>query len=278
VVAAANLPLFVYGSIDPGTLASKDVYMLTNGVAALSGPAKLAQDNGAKRAAVVVVDVPAASGPVKAIGPIFYKNAGTALDIVSVPPGTPDMTPQIQTELAKSPDQMAIIGDATFCTSALKAMKTLGFAKTIVVIPQCLGPSTAQSVPGGLAGVKVITALSTDASVPEVKLFNDVMSTYASGTEIVDVTSGGYAAVLGFARAVSGLSGDVTPDTVRTTLAGMSPAPLPLAPGITFQCNGKQVSFAPAICSTGMLVATLDQSAKPQNYQPFDASAVQKLG
>src|SRR5205814_1957863 len=131
-------------------------------------------------------------------------------------------------------------------------------SKGVVVIPQCLAPGSDKTIPGGYSGVKLVTTYSTDAADPEVKLFNAAMSTYAPNTQIVDVTSGGFAVVLGFARAMSGLtSGDVTPATVKSTLAAMPPQPLPLASGLTFQCNGKLVAIAPSECSTGALLATL---------------------
>ena len=66
---------------------------------ALAGPAGVARDNGVKNAAVLVTDVPAASGPVQSVGGAFYKNAGVTLDVVPVPPGTADMTPQVQAAL-----------------------------------------------------------------------------------------------------------------------------------------------------------------------------------
>ncbi|MFI5040575.1 MAG: ABC transporter substrate-binding protein [Acidimicrobiales bacterium] len=280
-VTGAGIPYMIAGALDQSTLTTKTSYVLTNGLATgLAGPAKVAQDSGAKRAAVVVTDVPAATGPIKAIDPVFYKNAGVALDILTVPPGTPDMSPQIQSEMGKNPDQFAIVGDAAFCTSAIKAMKSAGFSKTIVLIPQCIGTSSGQSIPGGYAGMKLITASSTSPTDPEVQLYNAVMATYAPGTPPNgDVTSGGYSVVLGFARGMTALSGDITPDTVNTTLTAMSPEALPLATGVTFQCNGKQVTITPSICSTSALVTTLDQAGQPTGgYQPIDTSALLKLG
>ena len=234
-------------------------------------------ESGAKRAAVLVTDVPAASGPVKTLGTVFYKNAGATLDVVTIPLGTADMTPQVQSELSKNPDQFALVGDSAFCNSAVKAIRTLGFSKPIIGIPQCL-PFT-QTIPGGLTGVKILTAASTDPSDSEVKLYDAVMATYAPGTNAAgDVTSGGYAAVLGFARAMTGLSGDLTAANINSALASMSPQPLPLASGVTFQCNGKALSFFPGICSTGALQTDLSQDGKPTTYKPFDAADVSKLG
>jgi branched-chain amino acid transport system substrate-binding protein len=58
----------------------------------------------------------------------------------------------------------------------------------------------------------------------------------------------------------------------------MGPEPLPFGDGITFQCNGQQVSITPAMCSTGALEATLDQAGNPVgSYTQLDASALLKF-
>ena len=59
----------------------------------------------------------------------------------------------------------------------------------------------------------------------------------------------------------------------------MSAQPLPFGTGLTFQCNGQQVTITPSVCSTGSLEATLDQSGNPVGaFTPLDASALLKLG
>ena len=276
---AGNIPLIAYATIDQGSLLSKTgVFAITNGLGALAGPAKLLQDAGGKRGAVVVEDVPAASGPVKQIDPIFYKNAGAALDVVAIAPGTPDMTPQIQAELAKSPDQVSMVGNDTFCTSVIKALKTLGYAKQIVVIPQCISPAAASAIPGGFAGITLLTSFSQDSKDPEVALYDAVMAAYAPGTSPNgSVTSGGYAAVMSFYRGMTGVTGDITPAVVESTFTAMAPQPMPLATGVTFQCSGKQISFTPAVCATGYLEATLDAQGNGSGYKPIDLTALLKL-
>jgi hypothetical protein len=41
----------------------------------------------------------------------------------------------VQAELGKHPDVVQVQGDVTFCTRALKALKTPAYSKLIVVIP-----------------------------------------------------------------------------------------------------------------------------------------------
>jgi branched-chain amino acid transport system substrate-binding protein len=278
-VNAGNLPYVEHEAADSAIVAGKNAYVLTNSLSNFVGPPKMAQNSGAKRAAVIAIDVPGVTEPLKTLGGAFYKNAGVTLDVVPVPPGTPDMTPQMQVELSKNPEQIQVIGNAAFCTSALKAMKTLGYSKSIIVISQCVSPSGVSSIPGGYSGMKEATVTSSDPADPDVKLFKAVMSTYAPGAQIVDTTPGAFSTVLGFAHAMSGLTGDVTPASVQTAFQTMSPQPLPLSGGATFQCNGKQISFAPAVCATGVLEATLDTSGSTTGgFKPLDVSSLLKLG
>jgi hypothetical protein len=58
----------------------------------------------------------------------------------------------------------------------------------------------------------------------------------------------------------------------------MAPTPLPLGGGITFECNGKQVTLAPPICSTQVLKAKYTAKAVPVGFKVFDTSALTKLG
>jgi branched-chain amino acid transport system substrate-binding protein len=277
---AANIPLVAYATIDQGTLLQKTgAYAITNGLGVLAGPAALVQQSGGKRGAVVVEDFPAASGPVKQIDPLFYKNAGVTLDIVPIPPGTADMTPQVQAELSKQPDQVEMIGNDTFCTSGINALKTLGYTKQIVVIPQCISPSSISAIHGGFAGVTLVNPFSTDPKDPEVALYDAVMAAYAPSTPPNGtVTSGGYGAVMGFDRAMSGISAgaDITPSLVQSTIPSMSLQTLPLASSLTFQCNGQQILLTPAICTTGALTGSLDAKANVRDVKPLNLAPLLK--
>ena len=136
-------------------------------------------------------------------------------------------------------------------------------------------------IPGGYAGMKETTTYSTDLSDAENKLYKAAMAQYSPGADPYanGVTTGGWAVVLGLARGLSTLTGDVTTANIKSTLAAMPPATLPLAPGVTFQCTGKQISITPAVCSTGVLEATLNQQGQPQGgFTALDTSALLKLG
>jgi branched-chain amino acid transport system substrate-binding protein len=273
----AHIPLFVYGAIDQPTLLSKTAFVLTNGLGALAGPPALLQQSGGKRGAVVEINLPTAIGAVQQLGTTFYKNAGATLDAIPIPPGTADMTPQIQAALNKNPDQVAIIGTDTFCISAINALRTLGYTKQIVIDASCISKGSQKALGSKLKGVVLLTSSSTDPAAHEVGLYNAVLAAYSPSTARNINTQGGYAVVMGFARAMTGISGAITPATVMSTAVAMQPQPLPLAKGLTFQCNQKQVSFAPAICSSGYLATTLNSKGNPTTFKPINLSAILKL-
>jgi branched-chain amino acid transport system substrate-binding protein len=256
-LATAGIPVFVAASIDPKTLSTPSIFVMENGIAyGLAGPAKLAQRAHYSTAAIVVNDVPAAAGAVRATAPLFYGKAKVKADVVAIPSATADMTPQIEAELSHKPGQFAIIGVASFCASAIQAIKSVGFTGDIVVIPSCTD-STVSKTAGSLKGVKIITATSNDPKGAEFKLYSAVIARYAPGADLSDAVASGYQAMVGFGRALAGLTGDVTSASIRAALKTMKATPIPLADGITFKCDGKQVPIAPNICSTQVLTGTL---------------------
>jgi branched-chain amino acid transport system substrate-binding protein len=273
----AHIPLFAFGALDQSTLLSKTAFVISNGLGALAGPPALLKQSGGKSGVVVEVNVPEAVGPVQQLGGAFYKNAGATLNAVPIPAGTADMTPQIQAALNKNPDQVSIIGLDSFCISALDALNTLGYTKQIVVDPSCVDKSTKKALGSKLKGVVELTNSSTDPATHEVALYDAVMAAYPPGTSLNDSTQGGYSIVMSFARAMTGITGPITPATVMSAAVAMKPQPLPLTKGLTFQCNQKQVSFAAAICSTGYLQTTLDGRGNPTTYKPLNLSALLKL-
>ena len=278
-MAEAGVPMFVTGSLDQESFTTPGIAIMTNGiVAALAGPAQIAADDGIDRAAVVVIDVPAASGPVEQAASIFYGNADVEVDVVKVAPDAADLTPDIQAELSNDPGQFAVVGDPTFCTKAMNALASVGFTGNIVIIPQCIDDAFLESVTN-LEGVTVLTSFAASETSEEHQIYNAVMDTYAGD----DVDRGstapnGYQAVVGFARAMSGLTGEVTPDSVQATLAAMPPTPMPLADGVMFQCDGEQVEIAPNLCSTDALVTTLDADGKPTEYEVLNGAELLTLG
>jgi branched-chain amino acid transport system substrate-binding protein len=85
--------------------------------------------------------------------------------------------------------------------------------------------------------------------------------------------------VLAFDRAMSGVAAagaDFTPALVASTIASMSPQTMPLSSSLTFQCNGKQISLTPAICTPQFLRTSLDASANGTDFKPLNVTPLLK--
>ena len=130
-VAAANIPFVGYYHSGQNILLAKTgAYILTNGISSsFAAPAKIAQAGGAKRAAELVIDVPGASGPAKLLDPVFYKNAGDRRRRRRHPAGHGGHDAPDHRRADQEPRPVAVVGDVTFCTSAIKAIKTSGTTK-----------------------------------------------------------------------------------------------------------------------------------------------------
>jgi branched-chain amino acid transport system substrate-binding protein len=63
-----------------------------------------------------------------------------------------------------------------------------------------------------------------------------------------------------------GLHGAVTPASITAALKAMPNALLPGSGGRHFRCNGKAAPERPAVCSVGVLAATLDAQGNPTKY------------
>jgi branched-chain amino acid transport system substrate-binding protein len=275
----AGVPYLQYGALDQSILAGPptSVFVLTNSIAtAIAGPAGIAADAGVKKAGILVIDVPSASGAAKQAAPIFYKNAGVTPDIIVVPPGQADMTPQVQAGISNGDGAFALFGSAPFCTSAIKALTTVGFKGPITAIEQCVDSTSAKATNGGYKGVNVLS--SRNSTNKEYAQYLAVMKKYAKGVDTGGVAPGGYSSVLALVRALPNLTGDVTAQTISAGMAAAPPTPLPLGGGIMFQCNGKQVSLAPPICTTQVLKAKYTAKAIPVGFKVFDTSSLLKLG
>jgi branched-chain amino acid transport system substrate-binding protein len=285
-VDPAKIPIMGWEEIDGGMVSGGTDgrhFVVTNLIGEILGaPAKLAQMEGIKKSALVVVNVPAAVEGAQELGNAFFKAAGVGLDIVAITPGTADMTPQIQTALSAGAKSFGLIGDVAFCTSALKAIRTLGFTGLVSSQSTCLGTgtTTAQAIPGGLAGVSLITAETTESTAPQIELYNAVMAKYSASTKLVDVTGGSYGVVLALVRALNA-SAPKTLDAngVTAALKAAPPEQLPLsAAGVTFACNGKAVAVAPGVCASALLDGAYNAAGDITKFTPFDPGSVMTAG
>jgi branched-chain amino acid transport system substrate-binding protein len=263
-LADSGIPYFTYTSAAQSILLEPGAFLLTNPISQIATPGIVAQENGDDKVGFIIIDVPAATGPITSIAEPIYEALGMDLQIIPISPQVADMTPQIQEAIGSGADVFSIAGTDDFNASAVNALDQLGFEGTVM-----LG-NPSQILIDQLSGVENVLGQGTvneDPSDPDVQLYQAVLDTYTGDVEPESTSANGFATVLGFARALEGATDAVDAASINAALSAMpGPVDLPLGGGITFQCGSTPVSFAPSICSTDVLRWSYDADSQPQDY------------
>lgn len=276
----AKIPEFTSSATSGNLLAdTTGVFVLNDPLASLlDAPATLAKSKGLTKVTQVVIDVPTATAFMKTAAPAMFQRLGIHFAYVAVPPGTADMTPQMQKLASGNPGVVQIIGNDAFCTAALNGLRAVAFKGTISVISDCMSPATRKAVPGSYLNGLIMTATSPtgDSSNPDMKLFGAMVDTYAKGK--VDTTDAGaesfYTSMMAMGTVLHAMTGPITPATVTAKVKAMPELPLPLGGGLTWRCSGKADPLFPAVCTKGTLQTTLDSSGLPTTYQPVASASI----
>jgi branched-chain amino acid transport system substrate-binding protein len=258
----------------PVTLGTPGTYSMANPLAVYGVPAAYGKSIGAKNAVILVIDVPGASGPASQLGPLFFGNAGVKLKVVTIAQGTADMTSQVQSTLATKPQEYFILGDPTFCTPAIKAVKSLAPSAKIIMYTTCIGTSSS-AIPGGYSGTKAVASQDLDPKTKEFQLYTAILKKYG-GNAAAGQSSFSYAPMLGLIRMLD--AAKLTDTSAKGVLAAVKTAPaVPLPLGgdtATFQCTGKQISISPFVCSAIGNVADVGTDGSLSNFKPLGDAAI----
>jgi branched-chain amino acid transport system substrate-binding protein len=234
-------------------------------------PIEVAKDKGADAVSVVIVDLPIATDSYDRATEQLFADNDIDLDVVPVPLGTPDVTPQAQQIVADNPDGVVIVvGPDQLCIPTLNGLRAVGFTGTTVLISQCLTDATRKAVPGDvLDGVLTASVAPVgDRSDESMEQYRAVLDTY--GKDDVDPDDAVGIAVFQSLGALSvgtrGLQGEVTPASVIGALRSMDNAELPGSGGRLFRCNGRASRSGAAVCSRSMSAGTLDEDGTPAGY------------
>jgi branched-chain amino acid transport system substrate-binding protein len=254
---------------------------LTGGlIGQLAATAADAQKKGLKHLVLFGIDVPAFTAAFGAFGKPTFDKAGVTVDVVTIPPGTPDATPQVNAGMAKKPDGAVIVADDTLCKAILPALHAANTANVPLYFPDlCAGDNVIESVgkdvvDGGIInGTSVSTGTDTEAT-----LYKAVMATYSPSTPIVGKGGAGYVAMLSLIRGVNQINptGDLTAAVVLDAMHKAKAVPLPGFPdGATFTCDGSALPHLSAICTGDVLFGEV-QDGKIVGYHTVDGSALLK--
>jgi branched-chain amino acid transport system substrate-binding protein len=267
----SGIPYVTYLTANPAIVVNPNAFVLPNPFAAIAAPAAIAQQRHIKKVGLVVIDVPATTGPINALAKPIFAKANVGFDMINVSPQVADLTPEIQQAMSNGDGMLVVGGTDQFTVSAIKAMKQLGYQGDVMLAGGASATSVAQSLPGDLKGVTTVSPMTSDPKDKDVQLYDAVMKKYAADVDRIGVTPNGFTAVLGFVRALTGTATAVDAASITTALGSMpQPAALPLGGGITFQCGAKVVSFAPSICSADVLAGTLDAKGVGHDFHKVD--------
>ncbi|WP_157735046.1 ABC transporter substrate-binding protein [Pseudofrankia inefficax] len=269
----AHIPVLFGGANSASIMTDKDSsFVLADALFGLvTLPIQLAKEHKVDTVSAVAIDVPAVMSIYQTIAPAAFKAAGIKLDVVAVPPGTADMTPQMQRIAAAGPRVVQVIGSDSFCIAALNGLHTVGFTGPVTAIAQCITDATRKAVPGSvLKGVTVTATAPIGTDNPSTRLFAAVVNTYGKDSKIEINRQGSlsmFTVVAALQSATTGLTGDVTPASITTAIKSMPEQPLPGADPMKFQCGGKANPATPAVCVKGGLVTDLDRKGEPTTYR-----------
>jgi branched-chain amino acid transport system substrate-binding protein len=266
----ARVPVMFYSAHNAEMVQDPEsTFVLANATAPLIDvPISVAEDAGETKVTVVVIDVPAALSIYDRVAPAAYEEAGIDLEVVPVPPSTADMTPQMEDLVGDDPGVVQVVGNDTFCISAFQGLQTAGFDGPVTSIAQCITDATRQGVPADfLEGMVLSATAPVGVDNPSTRLYEAVTQTFGSDIDSSRITGMNmFITLAGFAAALEGVSGDVTPESVIATLKAMPEMELPGAGGLHFRCDGSAVAGTPAVCTRGSLLATLDENGEPADY------------
>jgi branched-chain amino acid transport system substrate-binding protein len=276
---AAGIPTMFFQAFGEGMLTDEQsTFVVVSPLSTLFGlPISVAETEAAEKIAFVIIDVPQAVSLLEdGAGPDILDRAGIDYDVVRIPPGTADMTSQMQDVAGSGAGVVHVIGNDAFCIAAFNGLRAVGYEGAITSISQCITDATREGVPGDtLDGMYLTATLALGATEdPTYELYQAVMSVYGDGVrDIVNNNAmGGYVAMAALATSLEGISGDVTPQTVVETIRAMPEQQLPGGGGVTFQCGRSAVAGQPAVCSTEWLRTELDADGQPTTYEVIDST------
>jgi branched-chain amino acid transport system substrate-binding protein len=215
--------------------------------------------------------VPAATEFYKTQAPGIFKEAGLDFELVPVPAGTADMTPQMQRVVSENPKGVVfVLGNDSFCISAFNGLRTAGFDGTTTAIVQCLSDATRTAVPADfLDGTQIQSTAPIDTPKdPSIKQYYAVLDKFgASDVDKSRITGiNMFQGLAGLNLATQKLKGEATPDSIIAAAKAMPWSEVPGTGGLHAQCGGKVQTANPAVCMPGTLAATLDATGKAKTY------------
>jgi branched-chain amino acid transport system substrate-binding protein len=279
-MSEAQIPLFLYGSADPAVLADGvTTFSLASPLSGLSTlPIGVAEENGLDKISAVIIDVPAATELYTSdAGRARFEDAGLELELIAIPPGQADMTPQMSLIANGDPSIVHIVGNDTFCIAAMNGLQATGFDGPIDMLNACVTDATRQAVGDYLEGVYVASPVPVgDEDEPGLRQWEAIYDAYGEGIDDVNKGVNTYATFMGMYQAIEHLTGEVTPAAIAEAIRTMPNMEVPAGGGLVYRCGGGAEPATPAVCTRGTLTTRLDANGEPTlPYTPTGNSPVE---
>lgn len=276
VLHDAGIPVVNFSTTQAAMLADPDSTFVLQGSEALTVefPIGAAQQIGADKVSIIVIDLPAATDIYTDEVLQKFADAGLDVEIIPVPIGTPDMTPQAQQIVQNNPDGLVnIVGHDAFCIPAINGLQAAGFTGTIATISFCVTDALREAVSSDMVEGILLGASNPvgDESDPSTQQYEAVLDEYGDDSIARDSSSGFamFSSVAALAIGTAGLEGEVTPESIIDAMRSMDNEVLPGTGGRFFRCNGN-AETSPAVCMSSGLSGTLGADGLPVSYEAFN--------
>jgi branched-chain amino acid transport system substrate-binding protein len=272
-----GIPVMNHSTTQSSLIGDPDsTFVLLDSVAlTLEFPIGAAVDAGVDKVSVIVVDTPAATDIYTDENLEKFEDAGLEVEIIPVPLGTADMTPQAQQIVQDNPDGLvSIVGHDAFCIPAIQGLQAAGFTGSIAIISFCNTDAMREAIPSDVVDGMLLAASDPlgDPSDESTQQYNAVLDEFATSDIPRDASSPSaiYSDVAALAIGTASLEGEVTPESVIAALRSMPNEVLPGTGGRLFRCNSQAVEANPSSCSASGLSATLNAEGFPESYTVFN--------
>ena len=259
IITNAGIPYLVAAGNSVGELTTDGAFSFTAGLPGSFGTlSSYGATQGWDNVALLPVNTDNAMTAIDAYAETALSQNGISFETTPLEPGAADVTPQLVQALANDPDAVWIATDAALCIAVMNAYQAIGADVPLVFASNaCVSDAIeAASPPDVYTNATLFTSQFVGEGDAESELYLRVLEEYApDSTPTAGFVQRGYAGMASLVRAVEGMTGDVTPETLRTAIQSAADVPLPLGGGLTFTCDGQVVVSLPSLCSVGSVVA-----------------------
>jgi branched-chain amino acid transport system substrate-binding protein len=257
ILAKAGIPQVMPNENGAADLDTPGVFPLTTVVAgALAGVANYSKEHGWTKIAIVSLQDPGIAQLFQQYaGPIFAK-AGVHYTLTYIPFGTPDATPQMSAAMSSHPDAILFNGDATTCTTELKAAAALGVTTPLFLPGGCADSTVLAGVPATvLQNAYVLSNVDLGNTSADAQTFNTLMRQQDPSADPQSILlREGFQPVVALSRMLKGFTADPTAGNLMKAIQSAKSVPLPFGDGAGVSCNGAAIPALPSVCSSDILL------------------------